>query len=907
MENKELINKIEIFNSSYGENKVRNDDICEKTRKACELSFQTLEMNNDFFANFFERIQNIQKSNEILKHFFILINEQSPIEVVKKMCENIDDNLELKIRNKVQKLLNNMEEDEDIISLSNNVNENILTWRDNARLSSKRALSANKEQTEEENEFPENLSNGEVSIRNVILNPFFQETLDKLIEPELERLRAVSLDTSKINDKVKEITSIIGISQRVIGIAVAKVSTGVFSNLYNKVHPWNTLNTKMKNVFKRLYSWVINKEAILLTYSMYSRKASYSKVYKIILPKPFYYWLNFKNVSSNKIGEIITLPIVEENVGLENFCGYDLRTRVRMNKYVRSMDLDCVNQDVFKRTEKNYEFKNENIEMSEIKNMTNKEFKFEGSLNTVDLCKEVKKHLNNTNFSLKGFAEHILDMTQSSASDVLTKPKEWHMLTKRGRIPYIKMRAYLDIYESLEEELEIIAAEEKQEQLEFLNITYNKSFKPDLSIVNEKVTHSPDNVKNCSRLMRRKKIAVQKTSLLIIPNSLRRRNNRNFKRFTILPPNTLVLTNEMKILLDECKISPTMFAKEILGIKQQEFQRIVYSPRPWNLLSVSDKEVYIKIRKFLSNPDLVRKLKVGDLDSLKKSMNISPLRQRIIKGTSVLSNNSILLTRNSIVPSKFPNLKKPDTAIIDEIDVKRNKLDVDVAKFNAKTINFVNKTSDVSKKLSIGKESTDNKDISEIVMEKNVNLGSFKQTPENNAINSCHAHDPIKEMPKLFPETEVINEKNNQITNPISNTAKLHLSNFRNIYVNHQPTTFKIPVVTLKANVNNEIFLQPLTLEILHLAWTYCSNPTIQVRNYLSQMLSLSKEILDLWYTNMNKVNNYSYTDEEREDVYKKKFRDHILIFTERKQYLAVTNVIFTNLFKNQFDSFIQL
>jgi len=42
------------------------------------------------------------------------------------------------------------------------------------------------------------------------------------------------------------------------------------------------------------------------------------------------------------------------------------------------------------------------------------------------------------------FGEAVLEMSQGSVSELLSKPKPWHMLSVKGREPFVKMQTWLD-------------------------------------------------------------------------------------------------------------------------------------------------------------------------------------------------------------------------------------------------------------------------------------------------------------------------------------------------------------------------------------------------------------------------------------------------------------------------------
>uniref|UniRef100_A0A0N4ZCT5 CUT domain-containing protein n=1 Tax=Parastrongyloides trichosuri TaxID=131310 RepID=A0A0N4ZCT5_PARTI len=919
----DMISKIEILNTHYNQMKANYERACESTRKSYDAGVEMFETFRIHFEKLTKAYHYSQRSFDVYKELINLIKDESNIEIIQEMCANIYDDLSFKIKNKLRRLTKGLEEEMNNISFSNDKDETISTRRHSTRLCNKRNIPPKKEPSPEviqEDVLQKDLSGVEVSIQNVILNPYFQEKLDSLIAPELECIGSVALDTDKVIKKVKEICAMIGISTRIIGPVVAKLSIGAFNDLLNRVRPWETLKTRMQDVIKRLYSWIINKDAILFIQSICPRKVTYFKDDKIILPKPSYFWLNYKDDTPNEIGQIISLPIFQENVEPEVFDNSEFRPNVRINKYVRSVDISIINQDIFERTGKTYEFKNKCIEMSEIKNMTNREFRFFGFLNTVELCKEIRKHLSDTNFSQKDFADHILGMSQGSASDLLTKPKEWRGLTRRGRDPYIKMRAYLDLYEIIKDELKTIIEIEEQKQLDLLKTMHKKPSEEESELTPKEEVLDYNNVKGCSRFVEKRKIISKNTPSSPITNNFTPPNlsrDIKVKRFTIATLNTMALATEIKTLLDDCKITPALFAEKFMEMKAQDFHRVISFPRAWNLSPESDKQAYKKIKNFLDNTELVNKLKEGGLDALQIKVKVTPPSQeQPPKNVIILSNYKKPINMNLTPLPKLPTLKRPGTTLITEIDMKKNRLSIGLPQNNVKTINVVNRASGTLDKIQIKNECVEKEikeEVNSISIENNgINKNLIDKVSTNSHLTNKNYgisvdNGETEPMPQLVEENIIINTESNKPMNRVINTIKLHKSNFITIFDKKQVICFEVPLSVRKANCGKEAFLNPLKLELLHLAWTFDSNPTIQIKNYLCQMIGLSKELLEIWYYEMNKLTPEYFKYEETEKVYKKRMREDILRFTKRKQYLAVTNVVFKQLFTNEFDSLIQI
>ncbi|XP_043476898.1 homeobox protein cut-like isoform X10 [Leptopilina heterotoma] len=80
--------------------------------------------------------------------------------------------------------------------------------------------------------------------------------------------------------------------------------------------------------------------------------------------------------------------------------------------------------------------------------ITQQQFDMYNNLNTEDIVKRVskvvKEQLSQYSISQRLFGESVLGLSQGSVSDLLARPKPWHMLTQKGREPFIRMKMFLE-------------------------------------------------------------------------------------------------------------------------------------------------------------------------------------------------------------------------------------------------------------------------------------------------------------------------------------------------------------------------------------------------------------------------------------------------------------------------------
>ena len=64
-------------------------------------------------------------------------------------------------------------------------------------------------------------------------------------------------------------------------------------------------------------------------------------------------------------------------------------------------------------------------------------------VDTLAVTSKVKEILQFHNLGQKLFGEAVLGLSQGSVSELLSKPKSWHMLSLKGREPFLKMYLWL--------------------------------------------------------------------------------------------------------------------------------------------------------------------------------------------------------------------------------------------------------------------------------------------------------------------------------------------------------------------------------------------------------------------------------------------------------------------------------
>ncbi|CEF71391.1 Homeobox protein cut [Strongyloides ratti] len=1003
--------KIKHLSNLYKNYLVKNEQIKQQHAKSNNAGNELYDTLTENFEKLFAKVDNLDASDKVLDEFLSIINEDCLADVLLEMFRNLHDKFNPKIIERLKVIEKRKEESDPeetassscLSSASNSEGEYaqsqpVRNCRRSSRLENKknkyiknserrkrRSYNLDKESDFSDSDDEETKGYDSVSIQKVILDPVVQEKLEAFIEKDFNAISNRSLDTKKVSDKVKEISSYLGISQRVIGPIVAKLSIGAFNDLMSRIKDWDKLKERMQDVFRRLYAWIINKEAILFVHSLCPKKIQFYGNGKLIIPKPSYFWLNCDEAPTDEIERCITPPVIKfDNIDEDVSTFGEFKPNLRVNKYIRTIESNPKYEEIFERTGKTYEFQNKNIVVENIKYMTTKNFKFKGCLNTVDICKEIRRHLTETNCSQRNFAENILGMSQGSASDLLTKPKEWHGLTRRGREPYIKMKAYLDTYEKLKEDLKAIFEEEEKEHLEKLKSFHkkkleksgkkfdekslynvlNKYSKPSKSLTNsnenENISPSLNKVKqNDELIIKQNEVSFQPKEnckiMTKVTNQIKSCPNQivsdeaiisNLISPTIESLNTMSIATEMKTLLEECKITPAIFAENFMKIKPQEFHRILTAPRAWNLSSLDDRNAYRKMKSFLDNEELVKSFKENGFNALPKLLkNFDGSILSLDKDKKVvryMKSSKPFETTPSICNSKilkFCVKKRPTMHIEEDVPAKKVKLCNEESQEKIKNVenNQLKLCEEVLEEDANSIQLTDKKNSTQ----KTYIVPFTKPLPlisnQHSKINCIEKNLTIKE--ENIDEIEVENGNDIPITSiqikdevikPDSDTIdtitlsddsfnindtllskktkdpeffkQIHENSFKPIHkknvnlYNIETCHAKI----IKSNNKEELLIDTAELEILYLAWTYNPNPQSVMKNYLSQMTVLPVETIDTWYHTFNKLKGNYLRTADNSLTYRENLRKSVLSTTTRKKYLAITDLVFKQLFSNK-------
>ena len=92
---------------------------------------------------------------------------------------------------------------------------------------------------------------------------------------------------------------------------------------------------------------------------------------------------------------------------------------------------------------------------------------------TTGITNKVKELLLANNMGQKLFGEAVLGLSQGSVSELLSKPKPWHMLSIKGREPFIRMQLWLNDPNNIDK---LFAIKKLQDETRKRKRTFDDSF-----------------------------------------------------------------------------------------------------------------------------------------------------------------------------------------------------------------------------------------------------------------------------------------------------------------------------------------------------------------------------------------------------------------------------------------------
>ncbi|KAK9887307.1 hypothetical protein WA026_021617 [Henosepilachna vigintioctopunctata] len=294
--------------------------------------------------------------------------------------------------------------------------------------------------------------------------------------------------------------------------------------------------------------------------------------------------------------------------------------------------------------------------------ITQQQFDLYNNLNTEEIVKKVKEQLSQYSISQRLFGESVLGLSQGSVSDLLARPKPWHMLTQKGREPFIRMKMFLEDDNAVHK---LVASQYKIAPEKLMRTggyggactSISKPMPPTSKMLGEAASllnkmqetqsllppslqlgppqvhtpqpppppmlltppgipsHHPMNLPTHDHL---KKSTPSPHGIPHSPMGPHQTSLRNMHQH--MSPSvyemaaltqdldTQVITTKIKEALLANNIGQKIFGEAVLGLSQGSVSELLSKPKPWHMLSIKGREPFIRMQLWLNDAHNVDRL-----------------------------------------------------------------------------------------------------------------------------------------------------------------------------------------------------------------------------------------------------------------------------------------------------------
>lgn len=306
--------------------------------------------------------------------------------------------------------------------------------------------------------------------------------------------------------------------------------------------------------------------------------------------------------------------------------------------------------------------------------ITQQQFDLFNNLNTEDIVRRVKEALSQYSISQRLFGESVLGLSQGSVSDLLARPKPWHMLTQKGREPFIRMKMFLEDENAVHK---LVASQYKIAPEKLMRTGNYSGAPPCPPNMNKPMAPTQKMLSDASHLlskMQQEQLLPghlgplgQPTPMLLTPPGFpphhavtlppQHHDNNNKERKPQPPPqphhqppimrslhqhispsvyemaalthdlDTQTITTKIKEALLANNIGQKIFGEAVLGLSQGSVSELLSKPKPWHMLSIKGREPFIRMQLWLSdthNIDRLQALKNERREANKRRRSSGP-------------------------------------------------------------------------------------------------------------------------------------------------------------------------------------------------------------------------------------------------------------------------------------------
>ncbi|XP_013167772.1 PREDICTED: homeobox protein cut isoform X3 [Papilio xuthus] len=306
--------------------------------------------------------------------------------------------------------------------------------------------------------------------------------------------------------------------------------------------------------------------------------------------------------------------------------------------------------------------------------ITQQQFDLFNNLNTEEIVRRVKEALSQYSISQRLFGESVLGLSQGSVSDLLARPKPWHMLTQKGREPFIRMKMFLEDDNAVHK---LVASQYKIAPEKLMRTGNYSGAPPCPPNMNKPMPPTQKMISDATSLlskMQQEQLLSsghlghlgQPAPLLLTPPGFPphhavtlppQHHDNNKERKPPPPPqplhqppvmrgmhqhispsvyemaaltqdlDTQTITTKIKEALLANNIGQKIFGEAVLGLSQGSVSELLSKPKPWHMLSIKGREPFIRMQLWLSdahNIDRLQALKNERREANKRRRSSGP-------------------------------------------------------------------------------------------------------------------------------------------------------------------------------------------------------------------------------------------------------------------------------------------
>ncbi|KAL1227501.1 Homeobox protein [Trichinella pseudospiralis] len=257
--------------------------------------------------------------------------------------------------------------------------------------------------------------------------------------------------------------------------------------------------------------------------------------------------------------------------------------------------------------------------------ITQEQFERFGRINTEKLVQRVKEHLLQYSISQRVFGEQVLGLSQGSVSDLLARPKAWHMLTQKGREPFIRMHAFLEDNELLKKLITSRKASQNSS-----NGGGGGGGSRSSSSGSQIEIQAPGFEGSAVFTERSLNNVGQPTSKVVLVNETPTSplSTTAICDSYAVPLDTVAIVEETRAVLAAHSIGQKLFGEAVLHLSQGFVSDLLSKPKPWEALSAKRKEALLRMQAWLKDADRIKKINEYQArKNFKRLANCDPIQR----------------------------------------------------------------------------------------------------------------------------------------------------------------------------------------------------------------------------------------------------------------------------------------